>query len=101
MIEYLQLYSYYVKMIITDVNIRHVEEEGILKAYCSITMDDCFVMHNVKIIDGDQGLFIGMPSRRTESGEFKDVCHPIKQELRTYIQERVLEKYHKVLDLSL
>ena len=82
-------------MKITDVRIRKVEGEGKLKAYVTITFDDCFVVHNVKVIEGSSGLFIAMPSRKTAGGEYKDVAHPISPEFRGEIQERILDEYQR------
>lgn len=81
-------------MQITDVRIRKVEAEGKLKAYVTVTFDDCFVVHNVKIIEGTSGLFIAMPSRKTSTGEYKDVAHPISPEFRTEIQDKILAEYN-------
>ena len=81
-------------MQITDVRIRKVEGEGKLKSYVTITFDDCFVVHNVKIIEGVAGLFIAMPSRKTASGEYKDVAHPISPDFRNAIQKKVLDEYN-------
>lgn len=81
-------------MKITDVRVRLVnKDDSKLKAVASITIDDCFVVHDVKIIDGNEGFFIAMPSRKTSDGEFKDVAHPIKSETRNEIIEAVLEAY--------
>lgn len=81
-------------MKITDVRLRLVnKDDSKLKAVASITIDDCFVVHDVKIIDGNDGFFIAMPSRKTADGEFKDVAHPIKSETRNEIIESVLEAY--------
>lgn len=81
-------------MKITDVRVRLVnKDESKLKAVASITIDDCFVVHDVKIIDGNDGYFIAMPSRKAADGEFKDVAHPIKSETRNEIIESVLEAY--------
>ena len=80
-------------MQITDVRIRKVKGEGKLKAYVTVTFDDCFVVHDVKIIEGTSGLFIAMPSRKTSSGEYKDVAHPISPEFRNAIQDKVLTEY--------
>ena len=81
-------------MKITDVRVRLVnKDDSKLKAVASITIDDCFVVHDVKIIDGNDGFFIAMPSRKTADGEFKDVAHPIKSETRNEIIESVLETY--------
>jgi stage V sporulation protein G len=81
-------------MEITDIRVRKVANEGRLKAYVTITFDKCFVIHNVKIIDGKGGVFIAMPSRRTKSGEYKDVAHPISPEFRAKLQDLILQKYN-------
>lgn len=80
-------------MQITDVRIRKVETAGKLKAVASITFDDEFVVHDIKVIEGSHSLFVAMPSVKNASGEFKDVAHPIKTELREKIAGLVLEKF--------
>jgi stage V sporulation protein G len=80
-------------MQVTDIRIRKVSSEGKLKAYVTVTFDDCFVVHNVKIIEGKTGVFIAMPSRKTKNGEYKDVAHPINSDFRTKIQEQILTEY--------
>ncbi len=80
-------------MEITDIRVRKVAGEGKLKAYVTVTFDDCLVVHNVKIIEGKNGVFIAMPSRKTRAGEYKDVAHPINPEFRTELQTKILEKY--------
>jgi stage V sporulation protein G len=85
-------------MDITDIRIRKVNADGKLKAYVTVTFDDSFVVHNVKIIEGENGVFIAMPSRKTKSGEYKDVAHPINTSFRTRLQDRILEEYEKVGD---
>lgn len=80
-------------MQITEIHIRKVAAEGKLKAYVTVTFDDSFVVHNVKIIEGKSGLFIAMPSRKTRNGEYKDVAHPISPDFRTLLQNRILEEY--------
>lgn len=80
-------------MEITDIRIRKVESEGKLKAYVTVTFDGCFVVHNVKVIEGRSGVFIAMPSRRTKNGEYKDVAHPINSEFRAVLQDRILEAF--------
>lgn len=82
-------------MEITDIRIRKVESEGKLKAYVTVTFDGCFVVHNVKVIEGRSGVFIAMPSRRTKTGEYKDVAHPINTEFRAALQERILSAYER------
>ncbi len=81
-------------MQITDIRIRKTEREGKLKAVASITIDDEFVVHDIKIIDGDKGMFIAMPSRKTTDGEYKDIAHPIKSSTREEMQRLILDKYH-------
>lgn len=81
-------------MQITELRIRKVEDEGKLRAYVTVTFDDCFVIHNVKIIEGKSGLFIAMPSRKTASGEYKDVAHPISPEFRNAMQDKILSEYN-------
>jgi len=85
-------------MDITDIRIRKVSADGKLKAYVTVTFDDSFVVHNVKIIEGENGVFIAMPSRKTKSGEYKDVAHPINTSFRTRLQDRILEEYERVED---
>ncbi|NLM01540.1 MAG: septation regulator SpoVG [Treponema sp.] len=80
-------------MQISEIRIRKVAAEGKLKAYVTVTFDNCFVVHNVKIIEGKSGLFIAMPSRRTTAGEYKDVAHPISPEFRADLQEKILAEY--------
>ncbi len=80
-------------MEITDIRIRKVASEGKLKAYVTVTFDDCFVVHNVKIIEGKSGIFIAMPSRKTRAGEYKDVAHPIHPEFRSELQRKILVVY--------
>ncbi|MCR5188320.1 MAG: septation regulator SpoVG [Treponema sp.] len=81
-------------MQITELRIRKVEDEGKLRAYVTVTFDNCFVVHNVKIIEGKSGLFIAMPSRKTANGEYKDVAHPISPEFRTELQNKILEEFN-------
>ena len=84
-------------MDITDVRVRKVTNVGKMRAVVSITFDNQFVVHDIKIIEGEHGLFISMPSRKTGEGEFKDIAHPISSEMRGRIQESILEKYYTVL----
>ena len=81
-------------MQITELRLRKVENEGKLKAYVTVTFDNCFVVHNVKIIEGKTGLFIAMPSRKTANGEYKDVAHPISPDFRNELQEKILVEYN-------
>lgn len=85
-------------MIITDVRIRKITTEGKMKAIVSITLDNEFVVHDIKIIEGQSGNFIAMPSRRTPDGEFKDIAHPINTETREKIQKAILDEYVKVMN---
>lgn len=80
-------------MQITDVRIRKVEKEGKMKAVVSITIDEEFVVHDIKVIEGEKGLFIAMPSRKAADGEYRDVAHPINSDTRDRIQKMILEKY--------
>lgn len=80
-------------MQITDVRVRKVTKEGKIKAVVSITLDNEFVVHDIKVIEGEKGLFIAMPSRKAADGEYRDIAHPINSETRERIQSIILEKY--------
>ena len=83
-----------VKMKISDVRVRLVKkDDSKLKAVASITIDDCFVIHDIKIIDGSDGYFVAMPSRKTSDGEYKDIAHPINSETRQTVIDAVLEAF--------
>ncbi|MCI5797744.1 MAG: septation regulator SpoVG [Firmicutes bacterium] len=83
-------------MKITDVRIRLVtKEDSKLKAVASITIDECFVVHDIKVIEGKEGYFISMPSKKTPDGEYRDIVHPINTETREKIIEEVLKAYEK------
>jgi len=82
-------------MKITDIRIRRVGADGKLKAYVTVTFDDCFVVHNIKVIEGKNGAFIAMPSRKTKTGEYKDVAHPINSDFRSKLQSEILIAYEK------
>ena len=82
-------------MQITDVRVRKVTKEGKMKAVVSITIDNEFVVHDIKVIEGDKGLFIAMPSRKASDGEYRDIAHPINSETRERIQTIILEQYEK------
>ena len=84
-------------MQITDVRIRKIEKEGKMKTVVSITIDEEFVIHDIKIIEGEKGMFIAMPSRKTAEGEYKDIAHPIKSSTRELIQNLILQKYNEEL----
>lgn len=83
-------------MNITDVRVRKIDKEGKMKAIVSITIDNEFVVHDIKVIEGDRGLFIAMPSRKSADGEFRDIAHPINTQTREQVQNIVIEAYEKV-----
>ena len=80
-------------MQITDVRVRKIEKEGKMKAIVSITIDNEFVVHDIKVIEGEKGLFIAMPSRKAADGEYRDIAHPINSGTRDMIQSVILERY--------
>ena len=80
-------------MQITDVRVRKIEKEGKMKAIVSITMDNEFVIHDIKVIEGEKGLFIAMPSRKAADGQYRDIAHPINSATRDMIQSVILSKY--------
>ena len=84
-------------MQITDVRVRKVTKEGKMKAVVSITLDNEFVVHDIKVIEGEKGLFIAMPSRRAGDGEYRDIAHPINSETRDRIQKIIIDKYEIAL----
>ena len=84
-------------MEITDVRIRKVTDEGKMKAIVSITLDNEFVIHDIKVIEGEKGLFIAMPSKKSADGEFRDIAHPINSATREMIQTIILDRYRQSL----
>lgn len=84
-------------MQITDIRVRVVSKESRMKAIVSVTFDDAFVVHDIKVIESDKGLFIAMPSRRTPDGEYRDIAHPIHGEMRTMLQDAILDSYQNAL----
>jgi len=84
-------------MKVTDVRVRRVAKEGKMKAIVSITLDEEFVVHDIKVIEGEKGLFIAMPSRKAADGEYRDIAHPINSGTRDMIQGIVLERYKEAL----
>ncbi len=84
-------------MQITDVRVRKVNTDGKMKAVVSITIDNVFVVHDIKVIEGEKGLFIAMPSRKAADGEYRDIAHPINSETRESIQREIIEKYELAL----
>ena len=85
-------------MNITDVRVRKVAKEGKMKAVVSITIDEEFVVHDIKVIEGEKGLFIAMPSRKATDGEYRDIAHPINSGTRDMIQKLILSKYQEMMD---
>ena len=86
------------KMEVTVVRLRHVQTDGRMRAIASITLDNEFVVHDIRVIDGNTGLFVAMPSKRTPDGEFRDIAHPINSTTRNKIQEIILNAYHNSSD---
>ncbi len=84
-------------MEITDIRIRQISEVGKMKAVVSVTFDNAFVVHDIKIIEGQDKLFIAMPSRKTPENEYKDIAHPINMEMREMLQKRIIDKYETTL----
>ncbi|MCM1120193.1 MAG: septation regulator SpoVG [bacterium] len=85
-------------MQITDVRVRKITKEGKMKAVVSITLDDEFVVHDIKVIEGEKGMFIAMPSKKSADGEHRDIAHPISSSARERIQRTILESYQKALE---
>lgn len=84
-------------MEITDIRIRQMTNDAKMRAVVSVTFDNCFVVHDIKIIEGEEKLFIAMPSRKTPDNEFKDIAHPINPEMREKLSKMILEKYHSTM----
>ncbi len=84
-------------MEITDIRVRQMTSDAKMKAVVSVTFDNCFVVHDIKVIEGTDKLFIAMPSRKTPDNEFKDIAHPITPEMRDIISSSILEKYHSTM----
>ncbi|WCN37792.1 septation regulator SpoVG [Aneurinibacillus uraniidurans] len=87
-------------MEVTDVRLRRVNTDGRMKAICSITIDNEFVVHDIRVIDGNNGMFVAMPSKRTPEGEFRDIAHPISSSTREKIQAAVLAEYERVGEVT-
>lgn len=87
-------------MQITDIRVRKLTKEGKMKAVVSVTFDDVFVVHDIKVIDGDKGQFIAMPSRRAGDGEYRDIAHPINSDMRDRLQSEILAKYEEAVKES-
>ena len=84
-------------MEITDVRVRKVALDGKMRAIVSITLDNEFVVHDIKVIEGEKGVFVAMPSRKSATGKYRDIAHPINSETRDYVQKIILEKYEEAL----
>ncbi len=84
-------------MEITDIRVRQMTNDAKMRAVVSVTFDNCFVVHDIKIIEGTDKLFIAMPSRKTPDNEFKDIAHPINPEMREKLSASILEKYHSTI----
>lgn len=87
-------------MEVTDVRVRKFSKEGKMKAVVSITLDEEFVIHDIKVIEGEKGLFIAMPSKKGLDGEYRDVAHPINTQIRERIQSAIMEGYNRALEAS-
>lgn len=85
-------------MQITDIRIRVVSNESKMKAVASVTFDDSFVVHDIKVIEGEKGLFIAMPSKKTHGDEYRDIAHPINGEMRNLLQTAIVERFKEALD---
>lgn len=85
-------------MEITDVRVRRIAKDGKMKAVVSITIDNVFVVHDIKVIEGEKGLFIAMPSKKSADGEFRDIAHPINSETRARLESIILERYRQSLE---
>ena len=84
-------------MQITDIRVRVVSKESKMKAVVSVTFDDAFAVHDIKVIEGEKGMFIAMPSKKASDGEYRDIAHPINSETRDHMQKVILEAYEKSL----
>lgn len=87
-------------MNITDIRLKTINNDSKMKAVASITIDGCFVIHDIRVIDGDKGRFVAMPSKKDGDGTHRDVCHPINQETRAMIKQMVIDKYEEVVALE-
>ena len=87
-------------MEITDVRVRKIDREGKLRAVVSVTFDDEFVVHDLKVIESQNGLFIAMPSRKAPDGEFRDVAHPINPQMRERLHTSILQKYNESITVA-
>lgn len=88
-------------MQITDVRVRKLSDEGKMRGIVSVTFDNAFVVHDIKIIEGQNGLFIAMPSRKVSEGEFRDIAHPINADMRFELQDQIIRAYEEAKENSL
>jgi len=86
-------------MEITEVKVFPVDDGGRLKAYATLVFDDCFIIRDLKVIQGDQALFVSMPSRRKKDGSFRDIVHPLNAEMRSKVEESIIKEYNNVVSL--
>ena len=86
-------------MKVTDVRLRKIQTDGRMKALVSITLDEAFVIHDLRVIEGNSGLFVAMPSKRTPDGEFRDIAHPINSDMRQEIQDAVMKVYDETVEV--
>ncbi len=87
-------------MIITDVNLKILNKDNTIKAIASMTIEDCFVVHNIKVLDVEGNIFVAMPSKKLSDGTFKDLAHPINKETRSLVEKAILDKYYEMLELE-
>ncbi len=85
-------------MIITDVNLKILNKDNTIKAIASMTIEDCFVVHNIKVLDVEGNIFVAMPSKKLSDGTFKDLAHPINKETRSIVEKAILDKYYATLE---
>lgn len=85
-------------MQITDIRVKKISSEGKMRAVVSVTFDDAFVVHDIKVIEGQDKLFTAMPSRKTPENEFKDIAHPINSQMREILEKAIIEKYNEIAD---
>lgn len=87
-------------MIITDVNLKILNKENTIKAIASMTIENCFVVHNIKVLEVEGNIFVAMPSKKLADGTFKDLAHPINKETRSVVEKAILDKYYETLELE-
>ncbi len=85
-------------MKISDIRVRRVKADGKIKGIASFVIDDAFAIHEVRIIEGEKGLFVAMPSKRDYEGEYRDICHPLTKEVRDEISSKLIEAYNQITD---